>query len=179
MPAAVANRYARALADVVASTGNYRQVLTELENFAAAYRESLELREVCETPAVPMPQKLKVLELLAGRLGCSPVTLNFLRVLMSHYRFPLLEEILLAFRNVADARMGIVRVKITSASDLTREDQENLRVRFNVLTRKQAELDFHLDLDLIGGLVAQIGSTVYDGSIRGRLNRIREQLMES
>jgi F-type H+-transporting ATPase subunit delta len=177
MPTVVANRYARALADVVAPTGNYRQVLNELADFGAAYRESPQLREVCETPAVPMAQKLSVLETLARRLGSSQVTLNFLRVLMSHYRLPLLDEVLQAFRNVSDARLGIVRVKITSASDLTPEQQELLHARFSELTRKQAELEFLLDHGLIGGIVAQIGSTVYDGSIRGQLNRIREQLL--
>ena len=178
MSTVVANRYARALADVVASTGNYRQVLSELEDFGTAYRQSVELREVCDTPAVTMAQKLSVLEAIAGKLGSSHVTLNFLRVVMSHYRMPMLEEILMAFRNVAYARLGIVRVKISSASDLSNEDRDLLQARFNELTQKQSELEFHLDGDLIGGLVAQIGSTVYDGSIRGQLNRIREQLLE-
>jgi F-type H+-transporting ATPase subunit delta len=178
MPTVVAHRYARALADVVAPTGNYLQVLGEVEDFAAAYRESLELREVCETPAVPMAQKLRVLGALAVNLGSSPVALNFLRVVMSHYRMSLLVEILQAFRNIAYARVGIVQVKISSASALSNEERELLRARFNELTKQQAELEFHLESSLIGGLVAQIGSTVYDGSIRGHLERIREQLLE-
>jgi F-type H+-transporting ATPase subunit delta len=178
MPTVVANRYARALADVVASTANYRQVLSELEDFSAAYHQSLELREVCETPAVGIAQKLSVLAALAGRMGSSHVTLNFLRVLMSHYRMPLLEEIIQAFRNISYARLGIVRVKISSASDLSNEERVLLQARFDELTAKQSELEFHLDGNLIGGLVAQIGSTVYDGSIRGNLDRIREQLLE-
>jgi F-type H+-transporting ATPase subunit delta len=178
MPTVVAHRYARALADVVATIGDYRQVLKELEDFSAAYRESVELREVCETPAVPMAQKLSVLEVLAGRLGVSHITLNFLRVLMVHYRFPILEEILLAFRNVAYARLGIVRVRITSAEDLSAPERELLQTRFNELTQKQSELEFHRDAKLIAGLMAQIGSTVYDGSVRGHLDRIREQLTE-
>ena len=178
MPTVVANRYARALADVIASKGNYRQVLGELEDFSAAYRESLELREVCETPAVDMAKKLSVLEAIAGKLGSSHVTLNFLRVLASHYRMSLLGEILLSFRSIAYARLGIVRVKISSASGLSSEERQLLQARFNELTAKRSELEFHLDGGLIGGLVAQIGSTVYDGSIRGNLERIREQLME-
>jgi F-type H+-transporting ATPase subunit delta len=178
MPTVIANRYARALADVVAPSGNYRQVLSELEDFGAAYRQSLEFREVCDTPAVGMAQKLSVLEALAGKMGSSHVVLNFLRVLMSHYRMPLLEEAIQAFRNVAYARLGIVRVKISSASDLSPEEQELLWARFNELTQKQSELEFHLDGDLIGGLVAQIGSTVFDGSIRGSLDRLRERLVQ-
>lgn len=178
MPTVIANRYARALADVVSSTGNYQQVLSELGDFAAAFQESLELREVCETPAVSMAQKLGVLQALTARLGSSQITLNFLRVVMSHYRMRLLGEILQAFRNIAYARMGIVRVKISSAFDLSKQERDLLRVRFDELTRKQSDLEFHLDSSLIGGLVAQIGSTVYDGSIRGHLGRIKEQLIQ-
>jgi F-type H+-transporting ATPase subunit delta len=178
MPTVIANRYARALADVVAPAGNYRQMLSELEDFGAAYRESVELREVCDTPAVGMAQKLKVLEALAGKMGTSHLTLNFLRVLMSHYRMPLLEEVIQAFRNVAYARMGIVRVSISSATDLSPAERSVLQARFNELTQKQSELEFHLDENLIGGLQAQIGSTVFDGSIRGSLDRLKGQLLE-
>ncbi len=178
MPTVIANRYARALADVVGPAGNYRQVLGELEDFGAAYRESVELREVCDTPAVSMAQKLKVLEALAGRMGASHLTLNFLRVLMSHYRMPLLAEVIQAFRNVAYARLGIVRVKISSAAGLSSEERAVLQARFNALTQKQSELEFHLDGSLIGGLQAQIESTVFDGSIRGSLDRLRGQLLE-
>ena len=177
MPNVIANRYARALADVVAPAGNYRQVLGELQDFGAAYRESVEFREVCETPAVSMEQKLKVLAALGARMGSSHLTLNFLRVLMSHYRMPLLDETIQAFRNVAYSRLGIVRVRISSASNLSHEERVLLEARFNELTRKQSELEYHLDAALIGGLVAQIGSTVFDGSIRGSLDRLRGQLL--
>jgi F-type H+-transporting ATPase subunit delta len=90
---------------------------------------------------------------------------------------PLLEEVVQAFRNVAYARLGIVRVKISSASSLSPAERQVLQTRFNELTQKQSELEFQLDGDLIGGLVAQIGSTVFDGSIRGHLDRLRGQLL--
>jgi F-type H+-transporting ATPase subunit delta len=178
MPTVIANRYARALADVVAAGGNYRQVLGELEHFAAVYHGSAELREVSETPAVAMASKLSVLDSVVAHLGSSHTTLNFLRVLLSHYRLPLLDEVIQAFRKVCYARMGVVEVKISSASDLREPERELLRTRFKELTRQQPELEFHVDRNLIGGILAQIGSTVYDGSIRGHLDRIREQLME-
>jgi F-type H+-transporting ATPase subunit delta len=178
MPTVVANRYARAFAEVVSTTGDFRKALNELEDFSVAYRQSVELREVCDTPAVAMAQKLSVLRAIAGRMGTSHVTLNFLQVLMSHYRLPLLEEVTQAFRNVAYARLSIVRVNISSASALSNEERQLLQARFNQLTHMQSELEFHLDGELIGGLVAQIGSTVYDGSIRGSLDRMQEKLLE-
>ena len=173
----VANRYARALAEVVAASGDYRRVLQELQDFASAYRESPELQEVFVSPAVALPQKLKVLEAIGQRLGESPVTLNFLRVLLANYRMPLLEEAVQAYRKIANEREGIVQVTITSASELSEAERESVAARFRQLTGKQVELDFRIDNGLVGGMMAQIGSTVYDGSVRGNLARMREQLI--
>jgi F-type H+-transporting ATPase subunit delta len=173
----VANRYARALADVVAASGDYRKVLEELQNFESAYRESPELKEVFASPAVAFPQKMKVLEAIGQRLGESPVTLNFLRVLLANYRMPLLEEAIQAYRKIANDRLGVMQVTISSASDLSEAERESVAARFRELTGKQVELEFRIDRELLGGVLAQIGSTVYDGSVRGNLARIREQLM--
>jgi F-type H+-transporting ATPase subunit delta len=173
----IANRYARALADVLAASGDYRKVLAELEDFERAYRESPELREVFDSPAVALPEKIKVLEAIGQRLGESPVTLNFLRVLVANYRMPMLVEAAQAFRKIANDREGIVQVTITSAADLSTTEREGVAARFRQLTGKQVELDFRIESGLLGGMMAQIGSTVYDGSVRGSLARIREQLM--
>jgi F-type H+-transporting ATPase subunit delta len=177
MPMVIATRYARALAEVVAATGDYRKVLEELQDFASVHRESPELKEVFASPAVEFPQKMQVLEAIGRRLGESPVTLNFLRVLLSNYRMPLLEEAVQAYRKIANDRLGIAQVTISSASDLSEAERESVAARFNKLTGKQVELEFRIDRELLGGILAQIGSTVYDGSVRGNLARIREQLM--
>ncbi len=173
----VANRYARALADVVARTGNYGEVLRELEDFAASTSASGELREVFETPAILLPDKTKVLEAILKLLGASVVTTNFLRVLLAHYRMGLLSTVIEAFRKISNARQGIVEVKVLSAADLTPPEREALRARLAELTERRVELEFHLDPKLLGGILAQIESTIYDGSVRGQLDRIREQLL--
>jgi len=177
MPMVIANRYARALAEVVAASGDYRKVLEELQEFACAYCESAELRQVFASPAVALPQKMKVLEAIGQRLGHSPVTRNFLRVLLANYWMPLLEEAVQAFRKIANDRLGVVQVTISSASDLSQAEQESVAARFRELTGKQVELEFRIERELLGGILAQIGSTVYDGSVRGSLARIRQQLM--
>jgi F-type H+-transporting ATPase subunit delta len=173
----VANRYARALADVAAPSGDYHRVLKELQDFEAAYHESSELRETLDSPAVGLPQKMKVLGAIGQRLDVSPLTLVFLRVLLANYRMPLLEEVVQAYRKIANDRMGVVQVTISSASSLSESEREALASRFRELTRKQVELEFRIDSELLGGILAQIGSTVYDGSVRGSLARIRKQLM--
>ena len=177
MPMVIANRYARALADVVAASGDYRKVLKELEDFLGVYRDNPELKEVLASPAVAIAQKMKVLEAIGQRLGASPVTVNFLRVLLANYRMPLLEETVQAYRKIANDRMGIVQVTISSASDLSPAERESVAARFQGLTGKQVELEFRTDRELLGGILAQIGSTVYDGSVRGNLARIREELL--
>ena len=178
MPIAIANRYARALADVVSQKGDYRQVRQVLENFAAVYGESAELREVFDTPALPLTEKLKVLTAIMGKMGTTSITTNFLSVLGQNYRMNLLEEICLAFHKLANDRLGVVEVKVVSAAGLSEAEQQALRAKFIDLTGKEVEFDFHLDRELLGGVLAQIGSTVYDGSVRGQLDRIRERLTE-
>ena len=176
MPMVVANRYARALAEVVAPSGDFRKVLQELEDFASAYRESPELQEVFASPAVALPQKMDVLVAIGRKLGESSATLNFLRVLLANYRMPLLEEALQAYRKIAYDHLGVVQVNVSSASDLSETERESVAARFRELTGKQVELEFRIDNGLLGGILAQIGSTIYDGSVRGNLARMREQL---
>lgn len=177
MSKAIANRYARALADVVSRTGDYGAVLRELEDFAAIYRSSAELREVVRTPAVAAADKFRILETILARTGTSKLAGNFLRVLLQNYRLVMIDDIVEAFKKVAHERLGVVEVQISSATVLSEAERQTLLARFATLTRKKVELEFQIEKLLLGGVLAQIGSTIYDGSIRGHLQRIRERLM--
>jgi len=172
---AIAKRYARALADVVGRTGDYQKTLGELEGFAAAYQESAELRAVLTTPAVPLPEKIKVLDAIVARLEVAPVTANFLRVLTSNYRLGLLGEAIQAYLRIVNERLGIARVQISSAAELSDAERGTLLERFEALTRQHVEVEFRIEKELLGGVVARIESTVYDGSVRGHLERLRER----
>lgn len=177
MAIAVANRYARALADVVARTGDYREVLRELEDFLAVYRQSAELRDVFDTPAVPLEEKAKVLEAILTRLGTSKLAGNLLRIILSNYRMRQLEEIVQAFERIANQRLGVVQVKVFSAEALPETARRAVSSRFGEVTGKRVDVEFHREEELLGGILAQIESTVYDGSVRGHLQRIRQRLM--
>jgi F-type H+-transporting ATPase subunit delta len=174
---AIANRYARALADVVARTGDYRRVQEELQDFAAVFRESADLRDVLRTPAVAVQDKTRVLEAVLQRLETSTIGTNFLRVLLGNYRLDLLDEIIAAFQKIANERLGVARVEIASATELSDAERGALVARFEALTQKRVEVDFRVERSLLGGIEARIGSTVYDGSVRGHLERMRERLM--
>lgn len=173
----VANRYARALADVVGETADYRRALEDLAAFGTVYSESADLRQLFEAPGVAAVDKLRVLDQVLYRLGASLAISNLLRVLVKNHRMMYFEEITRAFRKVANQRLGIVEVKIVTAAELALPEREALKSRFEELTGKQVEIEFHLDPDLVGGVRAQVGSTVYDGSVRGALDRFREQLV--
>jgi len=176
MSVAVANRYARALADVVGPAGDYRRTLGELEAFAGLYRESAELREAFGSPAVSLPIKTNVLLRLTAELETSLITRNFLRVLLAHYRMGLIEQVCRSFRKITNELLGIAEVSVTSATPLDGDEEAAVRQRFQALTGKLVELRFQVDPDLLGGVVAQVASTVYDGSVRGELDRMREKL---
>ena len=90
----------------------------------------------------------------------------------------LLREICQTFRRIANERLGVVEVKIISAGDLSDAERQALRARFSELTGKQVEFDFRRDQELVGGILAQIGSVIYDGSVRGQLERIRRGLTQ-
>jgi F-type H+-transporting ATPase subunit delta len=171
-----ANRYARALAEVVGGGADYRGLLDELDSFRAVLAESRELLEVFEAPALALTSKLRVLDAVAQRLKLSLPVANFLRVLLKNYRMAFFEDVYRAFRRVAHQRLGIVAVKVYSADALAQAQRDTLAARFGETTGKQVEFEFHLDPDLVGGLRAQVGSTVYDGSVRGALDRLKEQL---
>jgi F-type H+-transporting ATPase subunit delta len=178
MATAIASRYARALADVVSRTGDYRRAQEELTAFSEVYRESRELREILKTPAIAVADKRRVLDAILARLGTSPTLANFFRVLLANYRLGIVDGVIEAFEKLVTGRMGIARVKISSAAELSTADQQSLVGRFEAVTGKKVEAAFQVAPGLLGGVTAQIESTVYDGSVRGHLERIHERLTE-
>ncbi len=176
MSMAIASRYARALAEVLGEQGDFGAMQQELEDFAGVWRESGDLRQVLTSPTIPVEQKRSVLDAVIQKLELSATAGNFLRVLLVNYRIPLLEEVLEAFQKAANERLGIVEVQVSYAQDLTPEEQDALRGKFAELTGKRVEMKFRREEKLLGGIQVQVGSTIYDGSAQGYLDRLRGQL---
>ena len=176
MSTAIASRYARALADVLGPQGDFAGMSKELDDFAGVWRESNDLRQALISPTIPVEQKRGVLDAIIQKLGLSVTAGNFLRVLLVNYRIAMLEEVLQAFHRAANERLGVVEVQVLCAQDLTAEEQETLRGRFAELTGKKVEMKFRREESLLGGVQARVGSTIYDGSAQGYLDRLRGQL---
>ncbi|HZS50823.1 MAG TPA: ATP synthase F1 subunit delta [Bryobacterales bacterium] len=189
MASALANRYARALVDVVTKPpagvrgDGWRppeitpeQITGQLRDFIAVFRTSSELRNVLLSPAVAREKKKIILDEIGRRLGLGRIPQNFLRVVMDHRRLDLIEDIVTGFEALLDERMGILRAGITAAQPVDPDQQSVLAARLGQLTGKQVRLHFSINPRLLGGVVARIDSTIYDGSVLGRLRALERRL---
>lgn len=177
---AVGLRYARAFVDVaVADKLDPNQTLQELRTIADTARDSAPLRKVWESPAIPAEQKRGLLDAIAKREGISRLVRNFIAVLIDHRRIGLLEEITKDFEEELYARLGFTEAEITSARELSENEKRILESQVEKLTGKKVRARYQRDETLLGGAVVQIGSTIYDGSVKGQLERIRQELAAS
>ena len=172
----VSRRYATALADVVLSSGETDTVKTELKSWEEMINSNVELKAAFGNPAIAHNKKEGVLEGLLQRANPSRTTANFLRVLLQNSRLNDLGEINERFDSVLEERSGTVHGIVASAHELSPEEREELRANLEKITERRVRLDFVIEPDLIGGVVARIGSTVYDGSVRTQLEHLREEL---
>ena len=170
-------QYANALADIALEQGASEPAAKQLESFAAAYEESAELRTFLASPAVSMEAKHEVLEKIAKRLGASKIIRNFLFVIADHRRTQLIPEIVATFQQVLRQRQGVAEAEISSAVELTSAQKKELAATLARVTLKKIEPKYSLDPALLGGAVVRIGDTIYDGSLRSRLNEMRARLV--
>ena len=169
-------QYATALADIALEQGAAEPVRKQLEDFGAAYSESAELRNVLANPAVERAAKHGVIEKLVARLGASRVVRNFLFIVVDNQRTHLLPEILQAFEDVLRQRQGVAEAEVTSAAELTAPQKTQLQQTLERLTGRKIQANYSLDPALLGGAMVRIGDTIYDGSVRNRLNQMRARL---
>jgi F-type H+-transporting ATPase subunit delta len=175
--ASVASTYARAFADVVLSAHlDPDQAIAELRTIAGLLAESPELRRVWENPAIPADQKRRVLDVIAQRDGITKQARNLVAVLIDHRRVHFLEPIIRQLEKELDARMGFAEAEITSARLLGDAEKREFEAQVVKLTGKKVRAHYEEDPSLLGGAVLRLGSTVYDGSVKGQLERIREEI---
>lgn len=180
MPSAVAFRYARALVDVVTAPGavaaDPQAITAELKQFDALLTENAELRILCATPAIATARKHAVINQIAPLAGFSPLTRNFLSVVLEHGRMGILSELIEGYETLLHERLGIAVAEVTSARALDDLEKEQIQRALRARTGKQVRVSYAQDASLIAGVVARIGSTIYDGSVRGQLDRLRAEL---
>jgi len=179
MTSAAASRYARALVEVVFEPSfalKPEDALAQLRAIEQLLAESSDLRVVLTTPAIQNSRKRSAMGKLLDEIGVAKVIRNFVYVVIDHRRVALLPEIREAFETLADERLGFVRAEVSSAVPLDEQQAGALQSELSRLGGKTARLRLSVDSALLGGVTARIGSTLYDGSIRGQLEQMQREL---
>jgi F-type H+-transporting ATPase subunit delta len=172
-----AARYARAALDVATrESADLEQLGRELDEFLAFFRQQPVLERLMLNPAVPAPRKRGAMEQITERAGLTPIVSKLLVLLADRDRLALLTEISAAYRDMLADRQNVVRAVVTSAEPLPADRLQAIEQRLAAVTGKRVTMTTAVDAGIIGGLVARVGSTVYDASVATQLKKIRERL---
>ncbi len=177
--ATIVNRYASALADVVIAPNSVvtpAEAVAQLRSFYASASAVPELQMVLASPAVPKARKRVVIRAIASAMGIKQILLNFLLVLSDRRRWDALREVIDSLESVLDEHMGFERAEVRSAYALSDAQTEELSRELTRVAGRNVRLQLVVDPTLIGGVTARVGSTVYDGSVRGSLAKMRRSL---
>ena len=172
----VARRYATALADVAIERREEREVQNELDQWSEMIEANPQLKEVFANPTIVYDHKRKVLEDLISRSRVRETTASFLRVLLKNQRLSQLREIVERFGQVLDERGGLVAAHVTTARPMPEDLRNSLHESLTAATGRKVRLSFTTDESIIGGLVARIGSTIFDGSVQSHLDRLANEM---
>ncbi|MCL2448927.1 MAG: ATP synthase F1 subunit delta [Polyangiaceae bacterium] len=173
----VARRYAQALLELAAEQGQVDKVVGDVTTVADAWRTSPELRNAIENPLVAHPVKKAVIGELANQIGAAPITRNALLLMVDRRRARALPYLAQWLRELADARQGLLRAEVTTAAPLSDAYYGRLQAQLERMTGQRVVVDRRTDPAIIGGVVARIGDRVFDGSLRTRLQSLRDALL--
>ena len=175
--ASVAGTYARAFADVVLTDHlDADRSIAELRAIAGLLAESSDLRRVWENPAIPIDQKRRVLDVIARRDEISKQARNLVAVLIDHRRVRFLQPIIVQLEKELDARLGFAEAQITSARQLGDAEKREFEAEIGKLTGKKVRASYAQDAGLLGGATVRVGSAIYDGSVKGQVERLKEAI---
>lgn len=170
----IARRYARALIEVAGA--DYERIGSEIQGLAEALFGSSETAEALLRPGIAKETRERALGAILDAAGVSTVTGNFVRLLLDRRRLDSLPDIARAYRDLADERAGRLRARVASARPLPESLVADLTRLLAAATKKRVAVETSVDRTLMGGVVAQVGNVVYDGSLRTQLANMRREL---
>lgn len=174
----VATRYARALLDIALERGSVETIHPQLRDIAHIYGNNRDLRAVLVNPSITLEERRRVLRALAQAGQWDPMMLNFTLLLLDKDRIRVLEAIAREFQKLYDEHAGVVRAHVTSATSLSEGQKDGVRQAIAAVTGgKTVVIETVVDPELLGGVVTRVGGTVYDGSVRNHLHRLRESIL--
>lgn len=175
----VARRYAAALVQIAAQQGRLQEVQAELDAVSSQVAAHADLRRLCFYPLLPPARKAAAMDAVLAAGGVSDLTRRFFRVLAEAARLGLVHEAAQAYRALVDQRLGIVEARVDAAHPLTDHQAGLLAEKLSARSGRTIRLQWRLVPSLLGGLKVQVGSTVYDASLLGRLNQLKSRLLSA
>jgi F-type H+-transporting ATPase subunit delta len=173
-------RYARALLDVaVKEQADLELIERELTQFADLFKQYPLLEKVLLNPAVPVPRKRAAVADLLAQAKFTPIVTKLIALLADRDRLVLVPDLLKAYSDRLLDYRGVVRAEVTTATELDAGRRDAIQHGLAALTGRTVRLATKIDPSIIGGLVARIGSTVYDASVTRQLEKMKERLVES
>jgi F-type H+-transporting ATPase subunit delta len=172
-----ANRYAKALIDAL-SLDRAQVGDEQLRSFAALLDEEPESKKLLENPAIAGARREAWLTEIGNALGFDRIIGNFVRILVERRRLDLLDQIIAAYERLLDQRMDVVRALVTAAQPLDNNQRRDLTSKLEMVTGKRVRMEMRVDPSLIGGVVARVNGTIYDGSVRQQLHAFKRRLVE-
>ena len=176
---ASAARYAKALFEVALAESDPARVEADLTTIVTAVNDHADLRQALLGPSVTQTARMNIVRAVTAQADLQPPVAKLLIMLAERGRLELLPDLLDLYRERLRAHLNIVRATVSTPAPLPAEKVAALERSLSGLTGKQIQLDLVVDPALIGGVVAKIGSTVYDGSIRTQLQKLKQQLVEN
>ena len=173
----LAMRYARALLSVLSDPAELEKTDAFLTSLAQSFESSPDMRRAMLNPAVPRSTRRKILRDLSQREKLPATVGSFLAKLIDNNRLDALSAVAAVFHEERERRMGLVAAELTTASPLGGEEQERARAAMERMTGRRIRLTFRVEPQLIGGAVTRIGSTIYDGSLRTQLERLKRRMV--
>lgn len=168
---------ARMYASVLMQADPYRHS-TEIQKILAIFLENPQLYEIFQSPRISLLEKKKTAEMIF-KSQVKPLVYNFLQLLIENHRIKMLKEIYDDLIEYENDREGILTGRILSVFVLDENMIEMIEKRFSIMTHKKVQLTQEIDLGLIGGLIVILGDAIYDGSIQGKLNDIKEHMLRT
>ena len=174
----IARKYCNALMAYCDEHGGHEKLLAELESFNALYKKSGVLKALLESPVYSKQEKENLVQEVCKLMKLSEPILRLLIVLVYKGRISILDDLTARFRRAVDDKVGRVRGVVESAMELSEQERKQVIEALSAFCGKQALCDFVVNKDLIGGIRARVGSQLIDGSVKGRLERIRQNLKQ-
>ncbi len=172
----IARRYAKAIFELALETNRVEEIGKELQTLLAAFESSEEARAVMMAPVLTGDEKVKLVEAMLAQLTLDPIVGNSLRLLAQRNRLADLPDVVADFNALADRHVGRIRARVTTAIQITEEQVQQIAQSLAGATNRKVMVERKVDPAILGGVVAQIGSTVYDGSLRTQLEDMKKQL---